>query len=195
MSRPKIFASDEEWYVSWWVDALIAGGYVESVEYQPESFELYDGLYRDHVIPMKRVEDKIESQAILQPHVYTCDARIVWKDKADGVFYFHEGMYGVKKPKNLLYAGLEHEGMVTYLEVKPSFDRHNMTRLAVINIKWVHAIHKVVVEIVKPDSLFKTTFVPDRYLLTNKSFKPREIKYEKRSLRRFVSELQESKED
>ena len=39
MSRPKIFASDEEWYVSWWVDALIAGGYVESVEYQPESFE------------------------------------------------------------------------------------------------------------------------------------------------------------
>lgn len=102
MSRPKIFASDEEWYISWWLTELQAAGYIQLIEYQPKSFELYDGKFNDHVIPMKKVADKIKTQAILQPHIYTCDVRVVWTDKAEGLFYWHEGMYGVKKRKTAI---------------------------------------------------------------------------------------------
>jgi len=195
MSRPKIFASDEEWYISWWLQELQAAGYIQLIEYQPKAFELYDGKFNDHVIPMKTVADKIKTQALLQPHVYTCDARIVWTEKAEGLFYWHEGMYGVKKTKFQFYAGLEHEGMVTYFEVKAEFDRHNMNRLAGTNIKWVQQKYNLIVEMIKPNTLFKNTFTPDRFLLTNFKFTPRTIKYETRTLRRFVSELQESKKD
>lgn len=189
MSRPSIFASDEEWYISWWVEDLIKDGYIKSVEYQPKSFELHDGLYNSHIIPMKRVEDKVEVQAILQPHIYTCDVRVVWTDKAEELFYWHVGLYGVKKTKFQFHAGLEHDGMVTYFEVKAEFDKMNMNRLAGINIKWVQQKYNVVVEMIKPNTLFKNTFTPDRFLLTNKSFKPRTIKYETRSIARYVSLL------
>ncbi len=195
MSRPKIFASDEEWYISWWLTELQAEGYIQLIEYQPGSFELYEGKYNEYVVPMKRVEDKIEHQALLQPHIYTCDVRVVWTDKAEDIFYWHEGMYGTKKPKHLFYSGLEHEGMVTYFEVKAEFDRNNMNRLAGINIKWVQQKYGVIVEMIKPNTLFKNTFTPDRFLLTNKSFTPRTIKYETRSLTRYVALVQEKASD
>lgn len=85
--------------------------------------------------------------------------------------------------------------MVTYFEVKAEFDKNNMNRLASINIKWVQQKYNVVVEMIKPNILFKKTFTPERFLLTNKNFTPRTINYETRTLTKYVSLLQKQNEN
>jgi hypothetical protein len=39
--------------------------------------------------------------------------------------------------------------------------------------------------------IFKKTFTPERYLLTDKSFKPRKIKYATRSIKEFITQVSE----
>jgi hypothetical protein len=65
----------------------------------------------------------------------------------------------------------------SYIEVKPSFDFKNMTRLVKINQKWVFEKHHIYINIVVPEHLFNRTFTPLKYFTTDKSGKPRKIKY------------------
>jgi len=62
-----------------------------------------------------------------------------------------------------------------------------MTRLAKINIKWVWDKYGVFVNIIIPEKHFDKTFTPKRFLTTDKSGKPRKIKYKNiKSLKQFI---------
>lgn len=66
---------------------------------------------------------------------------------------------------------------ISFIEVKPSFDQNNMTRLAVLNQKWVFEKFGLFINIVIPEKLFAKTFTPKRYLTCDKSSVKRKIKY------------------
>jgi hypothetical protein len=65
----------------------------------------------------------------------------------------------------------------SYIEVKPLFDQNNMTRLAVLNQKWVMDKFGAFINIVIPEKLFDKTFTPKRYFTCDKSSTKRKIKY------------------
>lgn len=168
--------SDEELYFYWWLSELKENGYIDEFILQPEPFTLSVKMKMTYFKPMKRVEDKELSYNLINGHIYTTDARIVWNKKAENVFYkdltTELGKYD--SYKDAIFIATE---SISYVEVKPKFDFKNMTRLAKTNIKWVWDKYGIFVNLVIPERLFKLTFTPDRFLTGNKSNRLRKINY------------------
>ena len=187
------FDSIGELHFSYWTDQLIQEGYIEQVVLQPESYDLSCKVIKPYVKKMKRVSDKTLFQTVYQPHIYTPDVLIIWTKKAKGIFYITIEDTCKVLPHHLFanWQGFENRDVwATTIELKPSFDHQNMTRLASLNIKWVYEKYNHIIEIVKLPAFFKKTFTPDRYLLTDKSYVPRKLKYKPKNFTRFISELQ-----
>jgi hypothetical protein len=183
------FDSKEELYFSWFLDQLKASRYINNWERNETSYNLFGGLVHSYVKPMKRVEDKILTQTILQPSSYTPDFIIYWEPKAIGIFV--SKMHSTKGKITTPFLCTEDE-LISVVETKADFDRNNMTRLANNNIKFVYEKYRVYIDMVKLPSLFNKTFTPDRFLMTDKTFQPRKLKYKNvRTLREFIISLQQ----
>lgn len=77
------------------------------------------------------------------------------------------------KPKYSIGADL-----VSYVEIKPNFDLNISSHIVKVKINWLFQATGVYVNLVKVPQIFKDTFVPDRYFLTDEAKKTRQIKYE-----------------
>ncbi len=138
----KIFDSDDEKFFSYWLEELEEEGLIRGWELHPTSFRLFEGLTVEKNIQLKTKTKTVE-KTLLQPHIYTADFIIRGKsDFLDSVF---------------TRSGLE---QYYYVEVKPPFDRYNMTRLFHVNQKWVYEKFGIYVNQVIINTLFKQTFVP-----------------------------------
>ena len=192
------FKSDEEWYTSWYLDELLDAKYIEDYNYEPHAIELSPPVSWtwEKTTEMKtKTKVEIKSTTLLQGHEYTYDFSVLWASKAKGVFYQELGELGDPK-ENPYFVGLNG---ASYLETKPSFDAQNMSRLAVINIKWVYQKFGIYVQKVVPipsvkksgkmtpaTALFPSTFTPKKYLFTNKSGKPRAIRFPVLTMEEYV---------
>ena len=186
------FDSIGELHFSYWTEELIREGYIEQVVLQPEPYILSNPVTKMYKKEMKKTESKQMFQTVLREHVYTPDVLIVWTRKAKGIFYVTMEDTDKLLPHHLIanHQGFENRDVwATTIELKPTFDHQNMTRLASLNIKWVYEKYNHVVEMVKLPDFFKKTFTPDRYLLTDKSYEPRKINYKARSLRSFIDDV------
>jgi hypothetical protein len=186
-----IFDSNGELHFSWWTDELIKAGYIAKVILQPESYLLSDKVYRKYEKAMvKKTVEKEEK--VFREHVYTPDLLIVWTGKAFGIFI--PNISEKRQPHQLNYNIKEIDGatfITSTIELKPEFDQNNMTRLAKVNIKWVYAKYGDIIDVVKLPYYFNKTFTPDRYLLTDKSYAPRTIKFKPKTLAQFLNSVQE----
>jgi len=187
------FDSVGELHFSYWCEELKKKGYIEHYEFQPEAYDLSSKVTSTYKKPMKRVEDKVLEQTILQPHIYTPDVLIIWNSKAQGVFYNTLEDCSKVEPHQMIANWQGYENRMVWastIELKPTFDHQNMTRLASLNIKWVYEKHKHVIEMVKLPDFFKKTFTPNRYLLTDKTYVTRKLKYKPTTLNEFITSLQ-----
>lgn len=171
--------SDEERFFIDWLEELILFGFVKHY-YRPKSYLLSSNSTYELHIPAKskRGTDKTVERKLLAEHLYTPDFKITWTEKAYGIF--HEPITEKQKNKDCpFFSHYNHfdNSYYSIVEVKPVFDRNNMTRLFVINQKWVYERYKIFVNLVKIPTFFKTTFVPQKYLFTDKKGQPRKIHF------------------
>lgn len=187
------FDSNEEMYFYWWAKELQDEGYIKSIEAQPKPFDLSDSLVTSYYMQMK-TKGKTVPEEILKGHIYTTDFKIVWNDKANGIFT--TALHGDTRKKKgsslqFIISHIDLDGsLYSHVEIKPIFDRNNMTRLVKINQKWVWDKYKEYVNIIIPIKHFNKTFTPNRFLLTDKSMKPRTInpkQLEVRTLKAFTN--------
>jgi len=155
------YDSKEEIYFSWYLDELFTAGYIAEYDYQPPSFNLSESVKYSWVKELKTKNKSMET-TLLQPHDYTADFKIAWNTTADNIFF---DLNKLKSGPFVVKYGL------SFIDVKPSFDKHNMTRKFHIDQKWVYQRFGVYVQKVVPQKLFKATFTPNRYLYTDKSAK------------------------
>lgn len=187
MSNKDKFQSNEELHFSWYLDELKAKGYIDEWKKNEQSFELTKGLSLKYVVPMKKVANKTKEQTILHPSIYTHDFSIYWNKKAIGLFITD---IDVVSDNKLTTPFISH-GLISYIETKAEFDRGNMTRLAINNIKFVYEKFHIYINIIKVPKIFEKTFTPDRYLMTDKTFKPRTIRYKNvKTIREFIKSIQ-----
>ena len=174
--------SDEEKYFYWWAKELQDLGFIKSITLQPEPFNLLEPLKVEYFEQMK-TKSKYVNEEIMKGHIYTPDVLIEWSDETEKMNIVETDLYSdLRKKKRsslqfLMSQTLKGGKRVSYVEVKPSFDQNNMTRLAKINQKWVYDKYGIYVNIVIPEKHFDKTFTPERFLKTNISLKPRKIKY------------------
>jgi hypothetical protein len=175
------FDSNEEMYMHWWLSDLKDKGYIDEIIHQPDPFILSEQYNVDYFVPYKNKDGgKFVSEEIIPPHIYTSDILVKWNDKAINVFTVPINS-DLRKKKGRSFQYIICQGFsgsyYSYIEVKPSFDQNNMTRLAKINIKWVFEKHGEFVNIIIPEKHFEKTFTPTAFLTTNKTSKARKIKY------------------
>lgn len=187
------FDSNEELYFYWWVKELIEAGFIEKYVPHPTVYNLSEELKLPYHKPMKRVAAKEMWKTIINGHEYTPDAGIVWNDNAVGIFTYNLDQSPYMHLESNVPTSRDYFDKIVskrnkaIIEVKPAFDQNNMTRLAIINQKWVLDKYNKFVNIIVPQKLFNETFTPKRYLLTNLSGKKREIKFKVRTLEEFVT--------
>lgn len=185
-----IFDSKEELYFSWYLDELKDAGYIEKYESQPESYVLSAPLFYEYDKHLK-TKTKTIVKKLMQEHIYTADFKIVWSEKARNIFFNTEAnRVDLTKAPFIAADG----NAVSIVEIKPLFDQNNMTRLFTINQKWLcqrHGIYaqKIIVDKKNGKGLFAETFTPIRYLLTDKSLKPRKLKYTPKILTEYIGLL------
>ena len=185
--------SNEERYFLWWLVDLYKAGYVNNVVAQPAPFELGDGMTHDYEKVMA-TKTKDMTEVVLQPNSYTTDFSVEWTEKAYGIFVVRESyrdriMHGRKRLIDIGYK--RGNNYWSFVEIKGDFDNNNMTRLAIINIKWVWHKYKTFINLHKVPTLFSKTFTPERYIYNNKDGRKRKIKFDVRSLGEFIDSLSE----
>ena len=179
------FDSKEELYFSWYLEVLRNWNFIEWWNKNEKSYQLTHDVAITHIKEMKRVPDKVLTQILLPGRVYTPDFLIKWTDQAEGIFT--QELKDGKKIKTPFIS----QGGFSMVETKGNADYKNMTRLAICNIKDTYHKHKIFVSLIKVPLVFKQTFTPERYLLTDKSLKPRTIKYATRTIKDFINSIQE----
>lgn len=206
---PDGFDSYEEIHFSWWLEELVATGYVKSWR-RGENYELVPAVRQEYlkqrVSPHtgKQLPPQIGNNTIKQRLTYTPDFEVVWSLKSLGLFFvFHDPNILMDGP--MTYHFLAHQKeyeTVSIVEVKPKLgmkgamnsSRFTAARMNAMFLFDKHGIYANLVEIgTQPKGLFDKTFTPDRFLTTDKSGKPRTLKFQPRGLSGFVEETQKLK--
>ena len=196
------FDSEEEELFWYYLEELKDKGFVDDFEYNTKSFTLSEPYKYTWLQELKTKEIKKES-TLLQGHIYTPDFYIVWNEKAKGIFY---ELLNFNKPLNkipfiaqtgyttgshLLFNQEIFEIETSIIEIKPAFDFKNMTRLSIINQKWMMEKHNIYIQKIIPvgknTCLFAKTFVPEKAKYTKKKKQLKKFKYPVRSLEEFLN--------
>lgn len=187
------FDSVGEMHFYWWCEELQDLGLIHSIELQPQPFLLSDKVISSYMKPMKKDLNHHVDKTILNGHEYTADLFITWDKSVENLLVFKHGDPFPVQNKSTLDLLKCERTLEMYIEVKPAFDQNNMTRLAVLNQKWVMEKFGVFVNIVIPEKLFDKTFTPQRFLTTDKSGRPRTIKYKNiKTVKEFLACKSES---
>ena len=185
-SKPKIFASDDEEYFSWYLEELKRTGFILRWLYEPHTYRL-SALAKYSVFQQtKRAQPKIKRLSLLQSHSYTPDFGIVWTNQGNSIFY-NAITDGVDLRQAPFIVNFDTSIPYSIIEIKPVYDRNNMIRLFRINQKWMFFQNKIYVQEVSINKLFEKSFTPARYLLTNKTKRKRILKYKSRSLQEYLT--------
>jgi len=185
------FDSSEEMHLFWWLTELKEAGFIETIETQPSPFPLSEQIWCEYEKQMK-TKTKMVNEEVMKGHIYTTDVFVIWNKNALNKFttLIDSPVQKVHKRSMKYIISQEKDGVIySFIEVKPSFDQNNMTRLAKINQKWVWEKFRTYVNIVIPSKHFNKTFTPMKYFFTDKSGANRSIKYDNiKTLKEFLQE-------
>lgn len=175
MNKTEIESNEELWMM-WYLEELLEKKIIESFTFNTESIVLNKELEINYVSPRKRIADKVLTQVIIPRKVYTPDFKLIWNQE-----FFNSSPF-----KLHFLPTVQAYDMTSILEVKGTWDQNNMTRLFKQNQAYIWDKHGLFIQLVKLPDLFAKTFTPKRYLLTNKTMKPRIIKHEVKLLDEFL---------
>lgn len=188
--------SKEEMYFTWWLRELIEAGYIDGYS-KCDTVNLSFQETKQVLSVTKKGKIVTKDIEILDKHSYTPDFYISWTDKAIDVFL----NIGVNPEEIFMFEAANDDFSSSIVEIKPAFDQNNMTRLAMINVKWMmaHACEfvNIIVPVGIPDKgkrqkkkcLFHHTFTPRRFLLTDIDKTTRKIKHPTRSLDDYLQHV------
>lgn len=177
-----VFDSKEELYFSFYLDELYKAGYISAYEPQPESYVLSPPIFFKYTKQLKTKTKQIVKK-LTREHIYSPDFKILWTEKAYNVF-----SRNIDCNADLKAIPFITNCQKSIIEIKPIFDQNNMTRLFTINAKWMYQRHGIYVQKIIPVKLFEATFTPRKYLLTDKTNRPRKLKYQPKTLNDFISQ-------
>ena len=146
---------------------------VTSFIYEPERFCLSGSFTTSKEVVVKN-KQKTVKRNLLMSHSYSCDFKVVWNaEYKDQLF---SDVNDIKLNTHFVAQKINEE-WISYLEVKPEWDFNNMTRLFILNQKWVYDKHGVYIQLFKPIEFFKSFFIPERYKYTDAKLENRKINF------------------
>ena len=199
-------ATKEEWYVYQYLLELKKNNIVKKIDFQPTKFTLFKGekrkFYSIKHLKTKTSKSYLKRKYLINPHIYTPDFKIYWNIEKN-IDKFAQYQNRSELNKNIsFFITLEASTVkkeilqVSYLEVKASFDQNNMTRMFTSHIQpLIWEKYETYIQLIKPMSLFKDTFIPNSLLselFYSKSGKwgkkgDKKFKWEYRTFKEFIN--------
>lgn len=196
-----------EVYFEWYMNELKEAGFVLDIKREKFAIEVTPPMPRKRY-NFSTKEPKIEDYNIFKPLVYTADYMIKWAPHAKEIFF---NLLEVDSPLRIwcpFYAQIDSKGVAfSLVDVKPTyaasqFSGYNASSISFpLNQKFIYYLYGIYINkaitiptVAKGEvksgnnvALFTTTFCPNRYLLTDGGLQGRDIKFNKRSLREYIS--------
>lgn len=195
------YTSDEELYFSWWLDELEKRDLISRVKYQPKSFELSRKI-QVTFIELLKTKTKQQETNLLAGHEYQADFLFYWSKKLHKILYvgYDEVLNkNIKKYPFVANYSEQKDVFFSVVDVKGNYNQNDAWRRFSIEQKWVFQMYGIYVQkiiphpqvtgkgkIIPTTALFPNTFVPDRFLITNKSGAERKIKYDFNTINEFM---------
>jgi len=187
------FDSKDEEYISWWLQELKEANIIDFY-IRGDSYSLNESLINCYT-ETKQLKTKTstiqKTQVLIPLKVYTPDFEIIWNNQSNLLSKFTTRLHTHGKYNNILYDSVRGKDNKLYyssiIEVKPIYDRHNMTRLFKTNQAIMWSRHNIYVNLLDYQTLFEKTFTPTKYLLTEKTLKEKKIKWNVKSLEEFIN--------
>ena len=184
-----MFDSTEELWASYWLKEIQDAGYIDSFHLHPEPYILAQTYSYPYDKYLKTRVKELESN-LLSPHIYTPDFLVNWNKNARGIFW--NAIHDRVQLKDVFVAKETEDGNNNYysiIEVKAGFSKFHAGREFSINAKWMLQrfgvyVNKVIIGNKK--GLFKDTFTPEKYLLTDKSKQNRKLHFKPRTIEEFI---------
>jgi len=198
--------SKEELYFKWFAEELLAFDIISNYKYHPKPFLLTPGTDFE-VHNKQKPTNKPRILSLIQAHEYTADFILEWTPKLRGKLWEPiSGIHYSNVKEFPFLANYKKELNIYYsvIDVKGSFaGLHNTTAITFpLNQKWVWSkyniyVNKVVThpritktgKNIPSNALFLTTFVPERFNLTDKDMTERIIHYKKRTIAQYLIDV------
>lgn len=181
--------SQNEVHFTWWMKELYDRGFIDHYKRNNVTLVLCEGVKTPREVFTKRkgkLIPAVKPCVVVKKKEYTFDFTIDWNAKAIDIL--------LSCRKDLMFNECtENSSLSSYVEVKPSFDFKNMSRLAETNVVFAYVVHGVVIDIIVPsgpkECLFDETFTPNRFLFQdNNPKKSRKIPYKNvRTIDQFIA--------
>lgn len=159
--------SSQELHFQYYLEELKTLGFIEEYFNEPESLLINNKviLAYDKIIELKTKTKVLNVEHILIPeHKYTYDFKIQWNPK-------------VLRHKLSQYFYID-STLCSHIEIKPDFDFENMTKIFLDRTQpIIFDKYRIYIQLIKIPTIFKLTFTPDRFLLTDVRKTPRSINY------------------
>lgn len=185
------FDSTHELYFSWYLKELKDAGYID-IFYKSETFLLGE----DYTLPFidnRKGKKKTSTFQLLSKAVYTPDFTIEWNEKAVELFVELHDFYfntdgSIVSQTNLPFRVIKSIGLniISTIDVKNPYNRQGVRTLFIIKQKWMYDKHRIYVEPIDVNKLFKATFTPRRYFYTDQKKSERKITFTTRTLEEYV---------
>ena len=193
--RPDAEPTNEEIYFTWYLEELQRRGHVERFVFQPQTFEITSKVQYPTLKRFKRKPPETEMHTLLHPHTYTPDFKVYWTPFALNYFLklldARADVYDNKLP---FFADVEIENntpvIVSYIDTKSAasvrvLHQDGLTKFPYKQqLMWMR--YHIYINKVAVPTIFKTTFTPERFLLTNVKQEPRVVHFTPRSLDNYV---------
>lgn len=162
-----MFKSKEELYTSWFFEELKDKGFVDSIEYEPETFILTEPVYVE-VQEQLKTKTKTKQQFLMHGSEYTPDFKITFNTIPDCL-------------KNNLFI----QNNIWRIDVKGTFTGlHNNSAITFpLTSKFLYYRYGILVEKFIPVKQFAKLGTPLRYLKTDGGEKTRKINFAIKEIR------------
>ena len=168
-----VFKSELEYNFCLYLEQLQEADFIQEFGYETVKFELSPSVYSYYTRQLK-TKIKEEEEFLMRENTYQPDFPIKWSEKAKNVFYLDRDVpitckvtdIPFRLSKDSVFVG--EENLTTYAEVKPIFEgKLNSSKEFPLIQKQLWQDKCIFIQKIKPEILFKETFVPDKLIASN----------------------------
>lgn len=164
-----VFKSELEYQLCLYLEQLQEAGFIKEFGYETVKLDISPSVYENYLTQLK-TKVRQDSEFLMRENTYQPDFVVVWEECSKNLFYLDREVPITCKVTDIPFRLAFHTNtnLTSFLECKPLFEGNlNSSKEFTIIQKWLYQDKGVFVQKIKPENLFKETFVPDKLIVSN----------------------------
>lgn len=164
-----VFKSELEYHLCLYLEQLQEVGFIKEFGYETVKLDISSSVYENYLTQLK-TKVRQDSEFLMRENTYQPDFVVLWEECSKNLFYLDREVPITCKVTDIPFRLAFHTNtnLTSFLESKPLFEGNlNSSKEFTIIQKWLYQDQGIFVQKIKPENLFKETFVPDKLIVSN----------------------------